>query len=345
MPKISVILPVYNASKYLIKALESLSNQTFNDFEIITINDGSTDNSLELLEEYAKKEPRLRIISRENKGITRSLNEGIDLAKGEYIARMDSDDISLPQRFEKQLNFMSVNNLDVCGTQYERFGTKIGFSNMPINCKDCYYKLLLGTAMAHPSILIKKSVIEKYMYNESIKYAQDYDLWCRMALDKIKMGNTNEVLLKYRFSSDQISSAKNILQISYAQATGKNYWQNSDLVKDLSYPYCVIDSLNNNYKDLKITINSLLELHNRIKQSDYMRKFILSLQRGMILRLSVYGLNSLLPLLKKIPDLNNKYKYFYSLIALTRAMIIKEKIKRIIPSNLRTIISNILYNK
>ena len=208
MPKISVILPVYNSGKYLIESLESLSCQTFRDFEIIAINDGSKDNSLKLLEDYAKKESRLRIISRENRGITKTLNEGIYLAQGEYIARMDADDICLPNRFELQLEFIEKNNLDVCGTQYLKFGTLTGISNLPLKCEDCYATLLLNSPFGHPSILIKTKIIKNYKYNENVLYAQDYELWCRLAINKIRMGNLPNILLKYRYCSDSINCSE-----------------------------------------------------------------------------------------------------------------------------------------
>lgn len=344
MPRISVVMPVYNSAKFLVDALESISNQTFTDFEIIAINDGSTDKSLELLQNYAKKEHRLRIVSRENKGVTKTLNEGIDLATGEYIARMDADDISLPLRFERQLKYLVNNNLDVCGTQYERFGTKTGFSNMPINIEDCYYRLLLGSTMAHPSILIKKYVIAKYKYNDNIKYAQDYELWCRMALDKRKIGNVPEVLLKYRYSSNNISSSKSIDQINSAITTGTKYWVNIDISKGVPYPLCVIDSFNNNISDLKNSIMSLIILKNRLNKNIYMSNILNSELLLLLGRLSVYGLNNILPFLKHIPNLNNKSKIICSLLALTRVMRIKDKLNNIIPSSIKAKICNYFYS-
>ena len=345
MPRISVILPIYNASEFLYESLESLSNQTYTDFEIIAIDDGSTDNSLDLLEDYAKKEHRLRIISRYNKGITKTLNEGIELANGEYIARMDSDDISFPLRFEKQLKFLEENNLDICGSQYQAFGSKSEISNMPIKSEDCYVRLLLGFCIAHPSFLIKKSIISKYRYNENFKYSQDYELCCRMALDKIKMGNTPDILLKYRFSENQISSAKKITQISLAQSIGKNYWLKSGITKDISYPICTIDSLNNNLNDLKDSMYSLIKLSNKLNCSTYMNDFLLSRQLVLLARLSVYGLKTMLPILNHIPNLGIKSKYLYSFMALTRAMKIKEFVKKHLNDSLKEKINKFLYTK
>lgn len=333
MPRISVILPVYNASKYLLESLESLSSQSFDDFEIIAINDGSTDNSLQLLQEYSKKEHRLRIVSRINKGITKTLNEGIDLAEGEFIARMDADDISLPQRFEKQLNFLENNNIDICGTQYETFGSLSEISNMPINCEDCYLRLLLGFSIAHPSFFVKKSILSKYKYNEKCKSAQDYELCCRMALGKVKMGNCPDVLLKYRYSPNSISSTRTKEQNSFALTSSKKYWEQMEITQDIPYPLCVIDSLNNNLDDLKNSMKSLIELHKRLKDNNYMNGFIHSKQMLLLRRQSFYGLSNVLPFLKRIRNLNIKTKIIYSLMAITKVMKIKEYINKLLSNS------------
>ena len=347
MPKISVVLPVYNSEEYLIESLESISNQTFRDFEIIAINDGSTDNSLEILKNYARKEPRLRIISRENKGITKTLNEGIELSKGDFIARMDSDDICLPLRFEKQLEYIINKNLDVCGTKYQRIGLQTGIPDLPISCEDCYFRLLFGSAMAHPSILLRKSIIKKYRYNENFKYAQDYELWCRMALDKIKIGNVPEVLFKYRFSSNNISVAKKKEQSYFAQIAGKNYWENTDISRDIIYPLCSIDTLNNSFYDLNNSIKSLLKLQNRLTyyniNNNYFNRLFNSKYLILLSRLSVYGLLPMLPFLKRISGLSTKTKIIYSLMGLTRIVSIKEKSKEILPEPLKGEIKKILY--
>ena len=121
-PLISVILPVYNAEKYLAEAIDSILNQTFTDFEFIIINDGSTDNSLSILQSYQTQDSRIRLFSRENKGIVMTMNEGIDLARGEWLARMDADDIAMPSRFERQLQHLKETSADICGAWIEFFG-------------------------------------------------------------------------------------------------------------------------------------------------------------------------------------------------------------------------------
>ena len=114
---VSVVMSVYNSEKYLPEAIESILNQTYTNFEFIIINDGSTDNSLRIIKEYANKDKRIIVISRENKGLIFSLNEGIEVSKGKYIIRMDADDISLPNRLKIQLDFMEKNkDIAICGT-------------------------------------------------------------------------------------------------------------------------------------------------------------------------------------------------------------------------------------
>src|SRR4051794_24772902 len=105
-PPISVLLAVYNGGRYLRAAVDSILTQTFTDFEFIIIDDGSTDGSLATLREFAQRDPRINLVSRPNKGLTVTLNEGIALARGEFLARMDADDIALPQRFEKQIAYL-----------------------------------------------------------------------------------------------------------------------------------------------------------------------------------------------------------------------------------------------
>src|ERR1051325_1151561 len=105
-PTVSVLLPVYNAERYLESALQSVLGQTFSDFEVIAVDDGSKDNSKKILERFAANDPRIRVISRPNTGIVGALNDGLAVARGEFIARMDADDVALPGRFQAQLDYL-----------------------------------------------------------------------------------------------------------------------------------------------------------------------------------------------------------------------------------------------
>jgi len=152
-PLISVVLSVYNAEKYLVEAIKSILNQTFKDFEFIIINDGSTDKSLEIIESYQKEDERIILISRENKGLIASLNEGIEKAKGKYIVRMDADDISLSTRFEEQVKIMEENqNIGLCGTSVIVFGNNIKNDVWKLSKDDKTIKteLLFSSPLFHP---------------------------------------------------------------------------------------------------------------------------------------------------------------------------------------------------
>ena len=195
-------MSVYDGEKFLEEAVLSVLNQTYKDFEFIIIDDGSTDSSLKMLRSFEKKDERIKLVSRENKGLTRSLNEGIKLAQGEYIARMDGDDISMPKRFEKQIDFLEKNkDIALCGTwaiNIDENGNEIGEYKTPTTNKEIRKMILFHNPFIHPSVMMRKEIINNVgLYNEKIKYAQDYEYWLRI-IKKNKMANLNSFLLWYR---------------------------------------------------------------------------------------------------------------------------------------------------
>lgn len=200
---ISVILPVYNGEKYLKEAIESILNQTYTNFEFIIIDDGSKDSSLEIIKEYEKEDERIIVISRENKGLIATLNEGIEKAKGKYIARMDQDDISLPNRFEEQLKIMENDKeIVVCGSWVNVFGEnrKEKISKYFQHDKQIKANLIMSCCFAHPSVMMRRDafVDNNIWYDENFKNAEDYHLWTQLA--KVgKFYNIPKVLLNYRF--------------------------------------------------------------------------------------------------------------------------------------------------
>lgn len=205
-PRVSVIMPAYNSEKYISEAIESILNQTFTDFEFIILNDGSTDNTQKIVKEYAKKDKRIKFIdNKKNKGLVSVLNQGIDLAQGEYIARMDSDDISLPTRFEKQIEYMDKHpECGILGTWYKVFGKKEEEVKHPLNIK--ILDLMDSCYIGHPTVFIRKSVLDKYnfKYNKEYNCCEDYELWsCLVFVTEIH--NLPEILLKYRWHGNNIS--------------------------------------------------------------------------------------------------------------------------------------------
>lgn len=211
MPKVSVVIPVFNAEKYLESSIESILNQTEKDIEVIIINDGSTDTSLEILNALQKKDNRIKIISQENKGVIKSLNEAILNSKGDYIARMDADDISFPHRIEKMLDYMEKHNLDLCGssavTINER-GEEIGKITRPETKDEIMRFTILHNPFIHPSVMFRRSIIEKVGLYKNFKHAEDYELWTRIVF-KYKVANIQEPLLYYRIHENQITKRKN----------------------------------------------------------------------------------------------------------------------------------------
>ncbi len=208
-PRVSVVMAVYNGERYLREAVESILGQTFTDFEFIIIDDGSQDHSLSILQDLSQKDRRIRIIeNRENLGLSASLNKGIRAARGEYIARMDADDISNPERFEKQVAFMDAHpEVGVCGTWVEYIGDINDVLKLPLTHDAIHARLLFENALAHPSVTMRASLIrrENLYYDEDIRYAQDYELWSR-AVTRTKLANVGRILVQHRTHSQRVGA-------------------------------------------------------------------------------------------------------------------------------------------
>lgn len=206
-------MPVYNAENYLIEAIGSILEQTYENFELLIINDGSTDASANIIDYYVSFDSRIVHVKNDNQGISRSLNHGIQISRGKYIARMDSDDISMPKRLEEQVKFME-NNVDVgiCGTWASLFGEiKSGQSiRHPIEDAELKVLLLFSVCFVHPTVMIRSDVLSSTNIKYDINYpsAQDYNMWVRLK-NHTKFANIPLVLLKYRVTSHSVSSTAN----------------------------------------------------------------------------------------------------------------------------------------
>lgn len=210
MPKVSVILPVYNCEQYILESVQSVLNQSFFDFELLIIDDCSTDNTLAIINEF--KDSRIKLILKEkNTGYTDSLNYAISIAKGQYIARMDGDDICLPNRFEKQVAFLDENpKIILCGTAIQIIGTPRIFRH-PSNHENIKVKLCFGNSFYHPSVMGRIEVFQANPYDKTYEPAEDYDLWTRLAFQG-ELANLEEVLLMYRVHNSQVSNERKSLQ-------------------------------------------------------------------------------------------------------------------------------------
>jgi glycosyltransferase involved in cell wall biosynthesis len=216
--KVSVVMSVYNGEKYLKEAIDSILNQTFKDFEFIIINDGSTDNSLKIIKSY--KDPRIVLISRKNKGLVASLNEGIKKARGEYIARQDADDISVKNRLYRQLGLLEKENKNAVFSFFEMIDDSNKVKNIftsPIRNIDVYRSLFIRNPLGHGSVMFDKSLFNELGgYISAVGPVEDYDLWCRFFENKAEFGVVPEILYKWRDNPEGISSSKNKLQYTSA---------------------------------------------------------------------------------------------------------------------------------
>ncbi|NDW09800.1 glycosyltransferase family 2 protein [Dysgonomonas sp. 520] len=243
-PFVSVVMPAYNAEKYLKEAIDSILNQTYKNFEFIIVDDGSTDKTSEIIESYTDN--RIKLLKNDkNRGLIYSANIAIRVATGKYIARMDADDISLPERLEKQVLFLEKNNeVSILGTSYVRSDNNKQVHH-PENTELIKIYLLEGTTFAHPSVMIRRNNIVQYnlFFQDEYISAEDYALWTSFSMKNLNMANLQDVLVYYRIHNEQISVSKAFEQrettrkvrIEYA----KFYWKDNLTTED----YFVISRL------------------------------------------------------------------------------------------------------
>jgi glycosyltransferase involved in cell wall biosynthesis len=209
---LSVVMPVFNAEPYLSAALESVLSQTFSRFEVIAIDDGSTDQSAQILERFAREDSRIRVISISRCGLARALNIGMRAADGEFIARMDADDICLPDRFQQQLAFMAKNpDVIAVGASYlfiDEDGeplcprTEVYETHEQIDAAHFNGK---GGAIGHPTVLMRRAPLSRIGFYRELDHCEDLDLWLRMA-EVGRLANLPDVLLKYRLRVSSVSA-------------------------------------------------------------------------------------------------------------------------------------------
>jgi len=217
--QLTVLMTVHNCRLYISKAVQSILSQTFEDFEFLIIDDASTDDSIEIIKGF--NDPRIRLIrNEENIGLTRSLNLGISLANAQYIARMDSDDISMPTRLQKQINFLKKNpSYGLVGTRFryiDEQGHQVLESHLPSTNQEIKKKLYDSNQFAHSSVMFTIQSIQTVgSYKNFFIYAQDYDLFLRIS-EKYDVYNIPEVLVEWRIRLNSASVKYRTLQDRYA---------------------------------------------------------------------------------------------------------------------------------
>jgi glycosyltransferase involved in cell wall biosynthesis len=208
-PAVSVVMPAFNAATFLDEAVQSILDQTFRDFEFIIVDDGSTDDTARILQKYTYADDRVKVYRQENQGMIAALNRGCRMAQGQFIARMDADDISLPHRLERQLEFLKGHpEIGIVGTRASKIdeeGSIIGEWHLPSNPKVLKWTLFFRVCVIHPTVLMRREILAKSnFYRSEAIYADDWDLWLR-ASAIAEFGNTPEILFKYRVWSKSTS--------------------------------------------------------------------------------------------------------------------------------------------
>jgi len=239
-PSISVVMPVYNGMRYLRQAIASIRWQTFSDWELLCINDGSTDGSLEILQQFAALDTRIQVLDQDNQGIVEALNHGVRAARGDWIARMDCDDIAIPERFAVQHQFVNEhsevvalgsNVLSVDSEGMPLFVDRYETEHTAI--EQC---LLTGSggSLAHPSVLMRReAVLEAGMYRKKFEWVEDLDLWLRLS-ERGQLANIPSVLLHYRLHDQSVCWNRRELQHERLQLLHREAHQ----IRGLPLPHC-----------------------------------------------------------------------------------------------------------
>ena len=313
-PKVSVIMAVYGAEKYLSQAIESVLNQTFSDFELIVINDCSPDNSLEIIKRYCEQDKRIVFVNNKvNLGPSGTRNVGLKLCRGDYIAIFDNDDVCMPDRLEKQVKFLDNNpNIFLVAGSYQYIDeTSKLLDNYIKSYTSDEVKILLPekNLISHPTVMYRNA---GYSYREKLDPAEDYDLWLRMMEDGKNLYIVKDVLIKYRIQGKSVTHTNN-KKMNFLLSKTKEFY--SERIKTGRDSY---DSLDLNSVDLKMTERDISYLLNRRKIGFYfknnsdMREFrkmlidfwkkygVLSWPRSIIFFIVSFLPNSLIAKLKKM---------------------------------------------
>lgn len=294
---ISVIMSTYKEDERLLReSIESILNQTYRDFEYIIILDyPDNDVHKSVIEEYALKDDRIHFyINEKNMGLTDSLNRGLSLCHGEYIARMDADDISLPDRLERQMKYLEKNHYDLIGGITEMINENgsllYNIKSVPTDPKKINKALRYSQCIAHPTWLGRKEVFEKNAGYRHMPLCEDYDFTLRAVLNGFVVSNLNEAVLKYRMTSNSISRSNLFEQYLYMSYITNEYKNNRIASVDKAYAY-VQQHLNEKDSDKYLKANVIF---NRMLQEMSDKQFLSFIKDGFCLLFSSkYYLNKI----------------------------------------------------
>ena len=277
MPKVSVVMPAYNAEKYIGESIKSILNQTFIDFEFIIINDGSRDRTKEIILSYSND----RIVYLENEinsGIVVTLNKGLEYATGEYIARMDADDIAVAERLEKQIEFMEENkDVGVLGTGICIFGEDVQeqarvFTTNPEQLKA---ELIFNSCIAHPTVMMRSNILKNNGLSYDLEYAgaEDYNLWWKIAKVS-RIATIPDLLVKYRIHSSQITKKKDekyykMMKKLMEERFSDIGFKSSDIEKKVFMKYCLGEYETFSQKEVEELVDCLVHLLRCNKSNKY----------------------------------------------------------------------------
>ncbi len=261
-PLVTVLLPVYNCEKYINECIDSILMQTYSNFELLIIDDCSSDTTVEKIKAY--KDTRIKLqIKEKNSGYTDSLNWGVENANGEYIARMDGDDICMPSRFEEQVKILNENDdISICGSWAQIIG-RDEYMKTPETNNQIFKKLLFQNAIIHPSVMAKKKIFKFYKYDRNFEPAEDFHLWTSL-ISEYNFYNIQKPLLYYRYHDNNISLKKSNLQKSnFFKALFSYYTKISDNNNNISFDD--FDNFFNNKNYQNMTFIKIYKYYNTLK--------------------------------------------------------------------------------
>lgn len=252
-PRVSVVLPVRDGEAHLEEAVDSILLQTFVDLELVVVDDGSVDSTPRLLADFAAHDVRVRVHRLDRVGLVAALNAGIEVAHGVYVARMDADDVSLPRRIERQVAELDRRpRLGVLGTQVryiDAAGSAIGLWSLPLGEELVRWSLCFGTPLAHPSVMIRRSLLVRHAYSAAALHAEDYDLWLRLSAET-QLDNLPEILFERRVhgasisdlhEDEQATTAAEVQRRAVAAALGRE--PSTRQIEVLRAPHSIVGAL------------------------------------------------------------------------------------------------------